>query len=61
VGLDAKGASLREVVAGVAMGLAAVAGGSAVELAPIYLLLASTDASYSSGQVYGATGGRGGP
>jgi hypothetical protein len=38
-----------------------LAGGSAVELAPIYVLLPSTDASYSSGQVYGATGGRGGP
>jgi NAD(P)-dependent dehydrogenase (short-subunit alcohol dehydrogenase family) len=32
-----------------------------VELAPIYVLLASGSSSYATGQVYGATGGRGGP
>jgi NAD(P)-dependent dehydrogenase (short-subunit alcohol dehydrogenase family) len=31
------------------------------ELAPIYVLLASDEASYSTGQVFGAVGGRGGP
>jgi NAD(P)-dependent dehydrogenase (short-subunit alcohol dehydrogenase family) len=31
------------------------------ELAPIYLLLASTQASYITGQIYGATGGTGNP
>lgn len=35
--------------------------GQPVELAPIYVLLASADASYVTGQVYGATGGRGQP
>jgi len=30
------------------------------ELAPIYVLLASDESSYSTGQVYGAVGGRGG-
>lgn len=32
-----------------------------VELAPIYVALASDRPSYSTGQVFGATGGRGGP
>jgi NAD(P)-dependent dehydrogenase (short-subunit alcohol dehydrogenase family) len=32
-----------------------------VELAPIYVLLASQEPSYATGQVYGAAGGRGGP
>jgi NAD(P)-dependent dehydrogenase (short-subunit alcohol dehydrogenase family) len=32
-----------------------------VELAPLYVLLASDEASYSTGQVFGAVGGRGGP
>ncbi len=31
------------------------------ELAPLYVLLASEEASYSTGQVFGAVGGRGGP
>jgi NAD(P)-dependent dehydrogenase (short-subunit alcohol dehydrogenase family) len=31
------------------------------ELAPIYVLLASEESSYSTGQVFGAVGGRGGP
>jgi hypothetical protein len=31
---------------------------SSAELAPIYTLLASGEASYSTGQVYGAIGGR---
>ncbi len=31
------------------------------ELAPIYVLLASDESSYSTGQVFGAVGGRGGP
>jgi NAD(P)-dependent dehydrogenase (short-subunit alcohol dehydrogenase family) len=31
------------------------------ELAPIYVLLASNESSYATGQVYGAVGGRGGP
>jgi NAD(P)-dependent dehydrogenase (short-subunit alcohol dehydrogenase family) len=35
--------------------------GQPVELAPIYVLLASREASYSTGQVYGAVGGHGGP
>jgi hypothetical protein len=35
--------------------------GQLVELASIYVLLASNDASYATGQVYGATGGRGWP
>ena len=35
--------------------------GQPAELAPLYVLLASADGSYATGQVYGATGGRGGP
>lgn len=35
--------------------------GQPVELAPVYVLLASQDSSYATGQVYGATGGSGGP
>ncbi|MDB5367669.1 MAG: short-chain dehydrogenase/reductase [Rhodospirillales bacterium] len=35
--------------------------GQPAELAPIYVLLASAEASYSTGQVYGAVGGKGGP
>lgn len=35
--------------------------GQPVELAPVYVLLASAEASYTTGQVYGAVGGRGGP
>jgi NAD(P)-dependent dehydrogenase (short-subunit alcohol dehydrogenase family) len=35
--------------------------GQPVELAGIYVLLASNDSSYATGQVYGAVGGRGGP
>jgi NAD(P)-dependent dehydrogenase (short-subunit alcohol dehydrogenase family) len=35
--------------------------GQPVELAPIYVLLASRESSYSTGQVYGAVGGHGGP
>jgi len=35
--------------------------GQPVELAPIYVLLASHESSYATGQVYGAVGGRGGP
>jgi hypothetical protein len=35
--------------------------GQPVELAPIYVLLATDEASYSTGQVFGAVGGRGGP
>ncbi|WP_275445736.1 MULTISPECIES: SDR family oxidoreductase [unclassified Halomonas] len=35
--------------------------GQPVELAPIYVLLASQDSSYATGQVYSATGGSGGP
>jgi NAD(P)-dependent dehydrogenase (short-subunit alcohol dehydrogenase family) len=35
--------------------------GQPVELAPIYVLLASADASYVTGQVYGANGGHGQP
>lgn len=35
--------------------------GQPVELAPIYVLLASREASYATGQVYGAVGGHGGP
>jgi hypothetical protein len=30
-----------------------------VELAPVYVLLASQDASFINGEVYGVTGGRG--
>jgi NAD(P)-dependent dehydrogenase (short-subunit alcohol dehydrogenase family) len=35
--------------------------GQPAELAAIYVLLASNEDSYSTGQVYGAVGGRGGP
>jgi NAD(P)-dependent dehydrogenase (short-subunit alcohol dehydrogenase family) len=35
--------------------------GQPAELAPIYVLLASSEASFSTGQVYGAVGGDGGP
>ena len=35
--------------------------GQPAELAPVYLLLASTQASYVTGQIYGATGGTGMP
>jgi NAD(P)-dependent dehydrogenase (short-subunit alcohol dehydrogenase family) len=35
--------------------------GQPAELAPIYVLLASSEPSYSTGQVFGAVGGRGGP
>jgi NAD(P)-dependent dehydrogenase (short-subunit alcohol dehydrogenase family) len=35
--------------------------GQPVELAPIYVLLASRESSYATGQVFGAVGGRGGP
>jgi NAD(P)-dependent dehydrogenase (short-subunit alcohol dehydrogenase family) len=35
--------------------------GQPAELAAIYVLLASDEASYSTGQVFGAVGGRGGP
>ena len=35
--------------------------GQPVEIAPLYVLLASTAASYVTGQVYGATGGDGQP
>jgi NAD(P)-dependent dehydrogenase (short-subunit alcohol dehydrogenase family) len=35
--------------------------GQPVELAPLYVLLASSEPSYSTGQVFGAVGGRGGP
>lgn len=35
--------------------------GQPAELASLYVLLASNEDSYSTGQVFGATGGRGGP
>jgi NAD(P)-dependent dehydrogenase (short-subunit alcohol dehydrogenase family) len=35
--------------------------GQPVELAPLYVLLASDEASYTTGQTFGAVGGRGGP
>jgi NAD(P)-dependent dehydrogenase (short-subunit alcohol dehydrogenase family) len=35
--------------------------GQPVELAPVYVLLASRDSSYATGQVYGASGGGGNP
>ncbi len=35
--------------------------GQPAELAAIYVLLASQESSYGTGQVYGAVGGRGGP
>jgi NAD(P)-dependent dehydrogenase (short-subunit alcohol dehydrogenase family) len=35
--------------------------GQPAELAPLYVLLASGEASYSTGQVFAAVGGRGGP
>ena len=35
--------------------------GQPVELAPVYVLLASQEASYTTGQVYGVTGGLGNP
>ena len=33
--------------------------GQPVELAPVYVFLASQEASYVTGEVYGATGGNG--
>jgi NAD(P)-dependent dehydrogenase (short-subunit alcohol dehydrogenase family) len=35
--------------------------GQPVELAPVYVLLASRESSYATGQVYGASGGHSGP
>jgi NAD(P)-dependent dehydrogenase (short-subunit alcohol dehydrogenase family) len=35
--------------------------GQPAELAPLYVLLASGESSYSTGQIFGAVGGRGGP
>jgi len=35
--------------------------GQPVELAPLYVLLASTESSYSTGPVFAAVGGKGGP
>ena len=35
--------------------------GQPAELAAIYVLLASAESSYATGQVYGAAAGRGGP
>lgn len=35
--------------------------GQPAELAAVYVLLASAESSYATGQVYGAVGGRGGP
>ncbi len=35
--------------------------GQPVELAPVYVLLASSESSYATGQVYGASGGGGNP
>lgn len=35
--------------------------GQPAELAPLYVLLASSESSYSTGQVFAAVGGRGGP
>ncbi len=35
--------------------------GQPVELAPLYVVLASPESSYSTGQVFAAVGGRGGP
>jgi NAD(P)-dependent dehydrogenase (short-subunit alcohol dehydrogenase family) len=35
--------------------------GQPAELAPLYVLLASDESSYSTGQAFGAVGGRGGP
>jgi hypothetical protein len=35
--------------------------GQPAELAPLYVLLALDESSYSTGQIFGAVGGRGGP
>jgi NAD(P)-dependent dehydrogenase (short-subunit alcohol dehydrogenase family) len=35
--------------------------GQPAELAPIYVLLASQESSFATGQVYGASGGNGNP
>jgi NAD(P)-dependent dehydrogenase (short-subunit alcohol dehydrogenase family) len=35
--------------------------GQPAELAPLYVLLADNSASYTTGQIVGATGGEGGP
>jgi NAD(P)-dependent dehydrogenase (short-subunit alcohol dehydrogenase family) len=63
------GTSRRNVVGALSTGLVAAAlaksargqPGQPAELAGIYVLLASAESSYATGQVYGAVGGRGGP
>jgi NAD(P)-dependent dehydrogenase (short-subunit alcohol dehydrogenase family) len=35
--------------------------GQPAEIAPVYVLLASQESSYATGQVYGAAGGSGNP
>jgi NAD(P)-dependent dehydrogenase (short-subunit alcohol dehydrogenase family) len=35
--------------------------GQPAEIAPVYVLLASAESTYITGQVYGAAGGRGQP
>jgi NAD(P)-dependent dehydrogenase (short-subunit alcohol dehydrogenase family) len=35
--------------------------GQPAELAPVYVLLASQESSYATGQVYGESGGKGNP
>ena len=45
--------------AAVPFGRSAADAGQPVEIAPIFVLLASDEASYITGEVYGATGGQG--
>jgi len=35
--------------------------GQPAEIAPVYVLLAAQEDSFATGNVYGSTGGRGGP
>ena len=51
----------RETVTKLGQGTVLGRPGQPVELAPIYVLLAAADASYITGQIYGATGGSGQP
>jgi NAD(P)-dependent dehydrogenase (short-subunit alcohol dehydrogenase family) len=51
---------LRDISGGLLLAAAGPAGEPA-ELAPLYVLLAENRATYSTGQIFGATGGMSGP